>query len=465
MAVTAITALIGLSTFSLAAPVLAQTIPTPPVVRYAVEGTRQLIFVNNPERLEVGYTDAVPGSVTSGVTYNDLADADQGRKAIQRLTVPAGSYRNLFEHVYNLSRATVPAAAGNPIQYGVSVYNPNRFTVKVTVFGKGFVTGTAGGKPLADVLNAEQAGTPGTVLQVYPGQTVWILRTDTDFATTGPINPGSFFSGTVDFDVLGGVVIVSNLAYQTYSDTLARPPISVPAPFDFFPGLSGPDDMGFITRRYTLTAAPESRVYKGLMSYPKMTGSGSGVTTNLSFSVDDATVAGDLPVTYPQYVRDAVTGEFAPSPTAVIAGTGWFTHNTPLRDTPTVRVVGNDLFDIQQPGFGRVYALFATNAANTPFAQSNLGNWGILYRDAITVTNSGSRDRTFALSLNNSSGSGSPIAYRDEAGVWQNTLVRAVPVTYYSFTVLAGATQTIEGTFTLGCPGVGTLRHAVTVTN
>ncbi|MBC7804963.1 MAG: hypothetical protein H7145_02315, partial [Akkermansiaceae bacterium] len=91
--------------------------------------------------------------------------------------------------------------------------------------------------------------------------------------------------------------------------------------------------------------------------------------------------------------------------------------------------------------------------------------WGIIYRDVVTLTNNGTRDRTFSLTLNNSSGSGSPIAYKDVAGVWQQVLVRATPVTYYTVTVPAGTTQTVEGTFTLGCPGVGTLRHAVVVTN
>ncbi len=441
-------------------PVQAQT-ATPPVVRYTPEGARKLIFVNNPERLEVGFTDTVPGSATFGFTYSDLADGEIGRKSILNMNLEPGSYRNLFEHVYNITRSAVPITASNPISYGVVLFNPGFTNLTVNVQGKGFVTGTAGGQPFVDLFNNSVSET----ITLRPFRFLWILRSDTDYAGTKPINPGSFFSGVVDFDVSGGSFKVLNLAYQDFNQVFpfleaTAKPTEQPAK-----ALADAEYSGFVTRRYTLTAAPESRVYKGLMAYPNAPESGTGVTTNLSFAVDDATVVGALPVTYPQYVRDTVTGVFAPSATVNVPGTGWFTHNTPLRDTATAKVVGNDMFNVLMPGYGTVYALAPSYTPNSPFSQANVGNWGVIYRDVITLTNNGTRDRNFSLTLNNSSGSGSPIAYKDAASVWQQVLVRATPVTYYTVTVPAGTSQTVEGTFTLGCPGVGTLRHAVVVTN
>ncbi|MBC8135897.1 MAG: hypothetical protein H8F28_08440 [Fibrella sp.] len=442
-------------------PAQAQT-STPPVVRYTPEGTRKLIFVNNPERLEVGFTDTIPGSATFGFNYSDLADAEIGRKSILNMNLEPGSYRNAFEHVYNLTRATVPVTASNPISYGVALFNPNFTNLTVTVRGKGFTTGTTGGQPFVDLFNNPTE----TTITLKPFRFLWILRSDADYAGTKPINPGSFFSGVVDFDVAGGSFKVLNLAYQDFNAVFplleaTAKPVEQPSK-----ALAEAEYSSFVTRRYTVAAAPESRVYKGLMAYPDAPESGAGVVTNLAFSVDDTTAIGALPVTYPQYVRiDAATGVFGPSPTATVPGTGWFTHNTPLRDTATVKVVGNDMFNVLMPGYGTVYALAPSYTPNSPFSQANIGNWAVVYRDVITLTNNSTRDRNFALTLNNSSGSGSPIAYKDVAGVWQQVLVRAIPVTYYTVTVPAGTTQTIEGTFTLGCPGVGTLRHAVVVTD
>ncbi len=441
-------------------PARAQSGPSP-FVSYSPDpgNSRQLIFVNNPERLELGYTDAVAGSVDFGTTYNDLADLTLGQKAIQRIMLDPGNYRDLFEHVYNLTRATTPASATKSISYAVLLRNPNTDPLFVTLYGKGFTVGTAGGQPLIDVFNSSDAQT----YEVGPGRLIWLLRSDVDFGGTRPVNPGNFFSGVVDFDVSGGTCEVTNIAYQSLPAVTGKRYCNLYTVADYYARLAQIADMGFVTRRYSAAAAPESRVYKGLMSYPNTPGVGAGVVTNLTFAVDDTTVAGELPVTYAQYVADPSTGVYGPSATATVSGTGWYTHNTPLRDTGTIKVVGGDMFDIAMPGFGRVFALAPTVAPNTPFRQGNIGNWGIIYRDVVTLINNGAASRVFKLTLNNSSGSGSPIAYRDVSGAWQQTVVRSAIFPYYTVTVPAGTSQTVEGTFTLGCPGVGTIRHAVSV--
>jgi hypothetical protein len=89
-----------------ATPVQAQA----PIVSYSPESgpdARQLIFVNNPERLEIGYTDiwsyssggTVFPSVTQGITFYDLADSNLGQKSLLQMTITPGKYRDTFEHV------------------------------------------------------------------------------------------------------------------------------------------------------------------------------------------------------------------------------------------------------------------------------------------------------------------------------------------------------------------------------
>ena len=457
------------------APVSAQA----PLVKYTPEGTRQLIFVNNPERIELGYTDLIPGSVNYGFTYNDLADSMLGAKSLLDMTIPPGTYCNAFEHVYNLNRVATPAAAQNNARYGIVVFNNGTTTVTLTRTGRGFVTGINGGQPFVDALN----NPTNVITTVAPGRFAFLLQSEVDFASR-PITPGSFFSGTVDFSVAGGSVRIVNIVYQNintvtpFLEATAKP---TNAPSSVFTNAA--TYSGYVTRRYSqaTSPAPESRVYKGLMTYPRINAngeslggsvtSGSTVATNLAFTISDTTAANaELPVTYPRYLADAVTGIFEPSAEA-FAANYWITHNTPLRDNATNRAVSNDMFDTWTPGFGTIHALVPTFTPNSPFGQANIANWCVFYRDSVTITNAGTRSRTVQLTLNNVTGgtNGSPIAYRIPGGTtWAQTVVRgsaATELVYGTVTVPAGESRTVEGVFTLGCPGVGTLRHAVKVTN
>ncbi|MBC8103721.1 MAG: hypothetical protein H7Z41_14195 [Cytophagales bacterium] len=449
-------AVLGLLAIGTATPGRAQA----PTVSYSPEAgaeARQLIFVNNPERLEIGYTDVynytVSGtvfpSVTQGVTFYDLADPNLGQKSVLQMTLAAGKYRDTFEHVWNFSRATVPASAANPIAYGVQIFNPNSYSIRVTLAGRGFRTGFAAGQPYLDLF-AEKAQNPlGTRYTVRPGRSLWLMRTDVDYGTR-PINSGNFFSGVLDFDVEDGPSVVTHLAYQNLR------------------ALTNWSDMGYVprTNSNSTTPAPESRVYKGLMTYPDQAGGGfntpapGSVVTNLRFTVGSGTPSGEMPVQYPRY-ENRGDGTFVPL-SNVTSGTAWFTHNIPSRNS---NVVASDMFDINMPGFGTVFALAPTTRINTGISQGNIANWGVTYHDSITVTNNDTRDRTFALTLNNNGGGGSPIAYLDGTGIWKITTLNTVAFSYYPFTVAPGETKTVDGYFVLGCPAVGTLRHAVRLLN
>ena len=449
-----------LATFALVGIAHRASAQTPPTIVYTPQGDRQLIFVNNPERIELGYTDNIAGSETQGVLYNDLGDAALGRKALLKMMIPQGKYRDSFEHVWNYTRATTPAAARNPVNYGVVLRNPNSTSVTVTLRGKGFTNDSTGSKPFVELFN----GSTTQTVTLPGGRFIWLIRSEADYGNTRSVPAGNFFSGVVDFDLAGAPCEIMNIVYQSsaaVAGTVTSPKVIV--------GLDTTvrqlDYTGFVTRRYsdTTTPAPESRVYKGLMMAPNTDTSGSDVVANAAFTISDATPAGELPVTYPQYLKNTTTGAWQPSAT-IVSDTAWLTHNTPLRDNATRKVVASDMFDFETPEFGTVYALQETTAQNTPFKQANIANWSVIYHDAITVTNTGTRSRNVSLTLANQGGGGSPIAYRDNNGVWQRTALSTTAFTYRTFTVPAGQSVNIEGVFTLGSPAVGTIRHAVQVT-
>lgn len=449
------------ATFTFGADSARAQTPAPAPVSYAPEaGVRQLIFVNNPEKIVLRYREFATSSPTFGTVFDDLADPGQGQKALFQMTLDAGSYRDNFEHVYRgfLDSTETGLGVAAPAHYAVHVYNPNSTAIFVTLVGKGFRSGTEGGRPLAEMLNAEAAGNPAPVTyRVAAKRALWLMRTDIDYGNTRPLNQsssGTFFSGAVDFDVSGGQFVVTHLVYQN------------------FRSLTNWTDMGFIARSNATSAnasaPPESRVYKGLMASPGQMTSPGGVIADVTFTVDANTaVASELPVTYPQYV-DAGGRNFAPSPTATVNAPFWVTHNIPSRRGDSV---SNDMYDFLMPGFGTVFALSPVVAPNTPFREANIANWGILYHDRVTVVNNDARDRTFALTLNNFSSSGGNIAYQNDSGVWTFTRLQGTgtgsnpPLPYRTFTVPAGGTRTVDGFFILGSPSVGTIRHAVQVTN
>ena len=450
---TALLVALGLSAASL--PASAQT----PTIEYTPRGDRQLIFVNNPERIELDYTDTVTGSATNGVTYNDLGDAALGGKALLKQMIPAGRYRDSFEHVWNFARRNSTADGLKPVNYGVLLRNPNTAAVTVTMLGKGFTNNSTGSVPFVQLFSGKTVQT----VTVPGGRFIWLMRTDADYNNTRSVPAGNFFSGVVDFDFSGGDCEVVNVVYQSSAAVTG----SVTSP----KAIVGSDATvkqlqytGFVTRRYSTdtTPAPEARVYKGLMMYPGTAFSGSDAVTTPSFTISDATAIGDLPVQYPQYTNQG--GAWRPSGT-MVSDIAWLTHNTPLRDNATRKVVGSDMFDFETPGFGTVYALQETTVQNTPFKQANIANWSVIYYDTVTVTNTGTRARTVSLTLANQGGGGSPVAYRANNGTWTNGALTTSAIAIRTFTVPAGQSVTVEGAFTLGSPAVGTIRHAVRVTN
>lgn len=471
-------ALLGLLGAGTTAPVRAQT----PTVSYSPEpGARQLIYSNNPEVLGVQFTDSITNAASpTTYYYYDLADGNFGAHSILQMTVEPGSYRDLLEHVNQ---------TGYTLNYGVQIYNPSTTdSIFVTLVGKGYWGNAAagfstGGRVFSELQNNEAQDALNNIVprtyRIYPGRTLWLLRSDVDYAGARPNTNRQTATGVVDFDLSGGNAVVSNIAYQNLRNTTSW---SYP---------------GYVTRttRYLSTAATptilnsvESRVYKGLYKYPGQTQpTGAAVTTTLAFTIDDSTRAGltnasgttipdgtaagysELPIQAVRYIKNTGTGVYGPTGASIV-DTAWWTGNSPSRES---RAVSSDMFNIDMPGWGMVNALTLGAWPNTAQTTPNLGNYGVQYNEKITVTNNGQRDRTVHFVLNNGGGGSSSVAYLDQTGTWNfgncaafsATQNPPVTVTYFVLTVPAGQTRTGNATFIVGAPGIGTLRHAVRMAN
>lgn len=363
-----------------------------PALAFTPGGDRTLIAVNNPEQLVVG----------------DLGDPRLGDKSIMRVTGVTGKIRNWFEHVNR---------TGLKIGYGIMIYNPNSYSVNVTVHGQGFIANSYGGKPFVTMFS--NYSTVGSVRTIKRNGVLWVWRNDE------AVIAGNFFSGVIDFDV-DGPVVVDNIAYDT------------------FKSLDGSRSYLGYVQRIEPDGTHEARVYKGTCPH-------SEVSAQLDYTLGDTDVAGPLPVSYPNF--DLVSGTYG----TPITRSGWMSNIGPGQN---VNAVTNDMATWNMPGWGLIDPLQRSDGEGK---YPNLGNWLLTYVIRGTITNNGTTARQVSLNLRTPGGS-SPIAYQGADGVWRDQTIPAnTTFAYRTFTVPAGSSQAYEARYILGGPGAGALTNTITL--
>jgi hypothetical protein len=367
-----------------------------PSIQYSPIRSRLLIFVNNPEQL-----------------YNsDLGDVDRGNVAVYRSNVGPGAYRNWFEHTNR---------TGVNIGYAVAVRNTSTSAITVKYYGKGFVTGFQGGKPFIDMFNTYLSNP--TIYTVSPGSRLWLWRNDNSAANT------NFFSGVIDFDIIGGTVDVENIAYRTFNNLTGAMPYQ-----------------GYI-QRIESDGTHCARQYKGIWKYSAVE------TSALKFTIGN-TDFGPLNVLCSDY--DLAAKKYKPAVTRAF----WFSNIGPGQNA---QATTSDMFSWKMPGWGLIDPLTKSDGeAKYP----NLGNWGVMYIVKGSVRNLGTFSRNLSINLKAPNGGGSPIAYRGNDGVWRELKINAgANIQYYTFSVAAGETKNFEARYILGGPGAGSLTNTITVNN
>jgi hypothetical protein len=205
-----------------------------PTIIYEPQCDRQLLFVNNPEKILSKYLTDKKG--------------DEHRLIYQEIVTKPS--RLFFEHL-NWS--------GGSINYGVQLVNNTNKAVQITIEGSGFATGYAGGEPFRTLFTSRRL----EVIRIEPGKTFWLMR------TPSPLAHNTFFSGVVDFRVQGGSVVLKAYIYRDLSE-LDKPVV--------FHG--------------NLTDHPDNyKVYNGIVKCTELLAKG------VNFTIDDKT-SGALNVQY-----------------------------------------------------------------------------------------------------------------------------------------------------------------------
>ena len=360
---------------------------------------------------EIAYT---PGGARTLLFLNnpeqlitsDLGDATLGDKTLFRVTA-SGACRSFFEHVNR---------AGRTIGFGIQVYNPGPATVSVTVGAAGWVASILGGAPFADAFNGMGAAAPVTLTA---GKSTWILRRDE------AVTHNTFFSGVVDFDVEGGGVIVNHIAY------------------DSFGALDGStNDLGYV-QRVEPDGTHEARMYKGVAS------ASEADAGTLEVTVGDA--VGALPIRVARY--DLGTGTYG----AATEVRDWTTHIGPAQNASATT---GDMVGFT---YG-AWTFDPLRASDGEGRYPNLGNWGVVYRLRVRVTNDGSATRTVTYRVSASPGAGAGIARSASGGAWtSHRLEKGVALDLGAVTVPAGATRELDVAWVLGGPSGGGLKNELWV--
>jgi hypothetical protein len=422
-----------------------------PVIQYVTTaGTenRKLIFVNNPEeiRAEAKFCDlADEGSIGGSARC---------AKVLHRLNQVSGNFRNWYEHTNKTS---------SNINYGVRIYNPGPGCVDIAVKGKGSVTNAVflAGKEFVDLFSKPK-----------PFSTRICATEQTYISLVQNIPPRNFFAGVVDFNVIGGDVVIDNLAYA------ARP-----APSTAYMGYD----------RRVVGGVHESLVYKGISPHSE------AVASQVDFTFGDQDPDGILKVAYkffkpfasaPAEISNAgrcetgknppcfgSAGIFEDQPTVV---DNWVTHIVvdPFDRNPRrTRAVQTDNVTLYMPGYGsgclgKGFEVSGCLPITSEFLHyypdfsrwlyPNWANWGVVYRVKGLLKNQGQNSRVFNLSIRPDGHTA--IAYRASDGIWRQARLEKIEYenrsfTYFSKVLGPGETYSYEAMLVLSGPASGTLEN------
>ncbi|MBR4799984.1 MAG: hypothetical protein IK047_06980 [Clostridia bacterium] len=189
--------------------------------------------------------------------------------------------------------------------------------------------------------------------------------------------PGKCGNGVVKFCVEGGEVTGT---FYCYTDA-AKPDIHAP-------------EQGFITERYNGRAGKVldySKQYKGVDPTAGL------IESQITFTVDDGTPKGNLPVVYAKF-RDGNYAEKTKPYNAydcrpeIIESDSW---TTSLDPNSCKEAIGSDMAVFNCVSTEGKPLCIDTFHADSSGSAANTGNWMIQYTDNFTLVNAGSRERSF----------------------------------------------------------------------
>lgn len=425
------------------------------------ESNRTLIFSNNPEYL------------WSSRDICDLADEPRNsngpecRSTLFRIdSINKGNYRAWWEH-----RNMMPFV----IQSGLVFENREKEAAFIEVAGIHVETNSKknGGREFAALFNSHSEARK--VLKLEHGERI-ILQDEKNKR----IFPGHYFAGVSDFSILSGRVSFSEVVFRKNIATELR---------------------HSIYEQRNNFGVRESLVYKGVSTISSVE------LTGAVFTIDDETPAGPLPIAYNTAEVIPDKGYCLPGQSPVCTGSAigkssqlsefssWVTHIAPdPADTnpKRARAILDDLITLVLPASlencpsawplpqfvteNQCLVMSSKHRWYLPDAQNwrlpNWGNWAVLYRHPMTLTNTGSRARVVKLVI--TTDGESPIAFKGSgtSDKWIQFFLTnrssdrsREALTLAQAVIAPSTTQTLEAEFILAGPAAGTLQHHIEISN
>ncbi len=220
-----------------------------------------------------------------------------------------------------------------------------------------------------------------TTYRLPAGEYIWVIggtsedayrKINVDNSANRFVNKIRCANGNVKFDVTGGEVTGTMYCYSSISQIADEP-----------------SALGYVAQGY-------AQQYSGIADH-------HGVIDNyMSWTFNDATPNGYLPVTYTNYYDDKLPAQTAPyAPYNSTAHTvssinSWMTHLNPQNDH---RAVGMDLVEFKWHDYTFKQIVIDNDHADGAGLPANTANWMIEYQDHFTLVNQGDEDRTVTLHL------------------------------------------------------------------
>lgn len=191
------------------------------------------------------------------------------------------------------------------------------------------------------------------------------------------IQKGKCSNAVVKFNVSGGSVTGT---FYVYTD-----PAQVKA---------NPEEQGFITERFNSAAGKildYSKQYKGVDPTAGL------IESNITFVVDDLTVAGKLPVVYKKYYDPIYSLKTEPYAEYKLIEKTVYANEwlTALNPNSVDAAIGTDMMIFQCVDTDGNPIVIDTEHADSSGSPANIGNWMVQYTDNFTLINAGSEEKTF----------------------------------------------------------------------
>ena len=255
-----------------------------------------------------------------------------------------------------------------------------------------------------------------TTYRIPAGQYIYVLGGTSQDAYNGTnvadtankqVLKGRCSNGAVQFSVTGGDVAGTFYPYNDPAQVQANPP-----------------EQGHVDGR---NGKDYGAQYKGTDPHLGL------IETNLSWTVNDETPKGKLPVTYevmydPQAKNNTTPFAEYKSVPHTVNGQEWRTSLNPQNDHKSI---GTDMMVFNGIDSEGNPIIIDNEHADGRGEPANTGNWMVTYNDNITLVNTGDKPRTFKVYKKGSVAGALMSCVRDKDGKVLNALMNIRPILYH----------------------------------